>query len=72
MSSEEVGEARHGGNRRNELAGAEDKNDDSRRTMASRDARLGEDVDDDGAQLSACSPAREEVQDSGDVRGNRS
>ena len=37
----------------NELAGVEDENDDSRRTIASRDARLGVDVEEVGANLSA-------------------
>ena len=37
----------------NELAGVEDENDDSRRTIASRDARLGEDVVEAPSHLSA-------------------
>ena len=36
-----------------ELAEAGDENDDSRRALASREARLGEDVEGDEAKLSA-------------------
>ena len=47
--SEEVGD---GCNHRKKLTGDEDGNADSRRTTVSRDARLGEAVEDDGVQPS--------------------